>query len=421
MRRRVVITGVGLITPLGLDTASSWEALVHGRSGVGPITRFDVSSYPCRIAAEVRGFVAENHIDRKDARKMDLFTHYAVVASDEALAASGLRIAESNADRVGVYIGSGIGGLPLLESQHGELLRSGPRRVSPFFIPGMILNLAAGHVSIRTGARGPNLAVATACASGTHAIGESFRLIREGYADAMIAGGTEAVICPLALAGFSSMKALSTRNDDPEAASRPFDAQRDGFVMGEGAGILVLEEREHALARGAPITAEVVGYGLSADAFHISAPCEDGSGAVLAMRGALADAGAALETVDYINAHGTSTPAGDRVETLAVKALFGEHAYRLAFSSTKSMTGHLLGAAGGVETAFTALALRDGVMPPTINQVERDPECDLDVVPNAARRAPIRLALNNSFGFGGTNASILLARVESAPNRSETT
>lgn len=419
MAKRVVITGIGLLTPLGLDAPSTWDALVRGVSGIGPITRFDASAYPCRIAGEVRGFVAEERIDRKDARKMDLFTHYAVVAADEALARSGLEIGANNADRVGVYIGSGIGGLPLLESTHRELLQNGPRRVSPFFIPGMILNLAAGHVSIRTGARGPNLAVATACATGTHAVGESFRLVREGYADAMIAGGTEAVICPLALAGFSSMKALSTRNDDPQGASRPFDAARDGFVMGEGAGIVILEDRDLAVARGAPVLAEIVGYGMSADAFHISAPAEDGSGAVRAMQAALRDAGVAPSDVDYVNAHGTSTPTGDRVETAAVKALFGDHAHHLAFASTKSMTGHLLGAAGGVETAFTALALHHGILPPTINQSEPDAECDLDAVPNVARRATIRYALNNSFGFGGTNASILLARHEPAPFRTE--
>jgi 3-oxoacyl-[acyl-carrier-protein] synthase II len=325
---------------------------------------------------------------------------------------AGLAIGTANADRVGVFIGSGIGGLPLLERQHQEFLERGPRRISPFFIPGMILNLASGQVSILFGAKGPNLAVATACATGTHAIGEAARLVREGYADAMIAGGAEAVVCPLAVGGFCSMKALSSRNDEPEKASRPFDAGRDGFVMGEGAGIVVLEERDAALARGARIYAELAGYGMSGDAFHISAPSEDGDGAVRAMRAALADGGVAPEGIDYINAHGTSTPAGDRIETLAVKAVFGEHARRVAFASTKSMTGHLLGAAGGLETAVSALAILHDTIPPTINQTDPDPECDLDCVPNEARRMPVRAALNNSFGFGGTNASVVLTKHE---------
>ncbi len=412
-KRRVVITGIGLVTPLGLDTESSWAAALAGKSGVGPITKFDATDYPCRIAAEVRGFDAHDHLDRKDVRKMDTFSHYAIAASREALRDAQAVIDSANADRVGVYIGSGIGGLGLLERTHRELLERGPRRVSPFFIPGMILNLAAGNVSIILGAKGPNLALATACATGSHAIGESLRLIREGYCDAMIAGGTEAVVTPLAVAGFCAMKALSTRNDEPQKASRPFDAERDGFVMGEGAGILYLEERETALARGARIRAEVAGYGLSGDAFHVSAPSADGDGAVRAMRMALEDSGCEAREVDYINAHGTSTPAGDRIETLAVKQVFGAHARELACSSTKSMTGHLLGAAGGVETAFTALALLDGHVPPTINQTTPDPECDLDCVPNLARRRTLRVALNNSFGFGGTNATIVVRRHES--------
>lgn len=412
MRRRVVITGIGLISPVGLDAPSTWDALVAGKSGVGPITKFDAEAYASRIAAEVRGFDPTNWIEKKEARKMDTFTHYAIAASDEALASSGLTIDERNRDRVGVYIGSGIGGLPLLEDQHSTLRDRGPRRMSAFFIPGMILNLAAGNVSIRIGARGPNLAVATACATGTHAVGESFRLIRDGYADAMVTGGTEAVVSPLAVGGFAAMKALSTRNDDPEGASRPFDAGRDGFVIGEGAGILMLEEREAALRRGASIVCEIAGYGMSGDAFHISAPSEDGSGAIRSMRMALDDAGLEPSAVDYINAHGTSTPTGDRIETQAVKTMFGDHAPKLAFASTKSMTGHLLGAAGGLETAVSALAVRDDVIPPTINQVEPDPECDLDCVPNVARRTTVRVALNNSFGFGGTNASILLKKHE---------
>jgi 3-oxoacyl-[acyl-carrier-protein] synthase II len=412
MRRRVVLTGIGLVTPLGLDRASTWEGLVAGRSGIGPITRFDASAYSVRFAGEVRGFDVEKYVERKEARKMDVFIHYAVAASREAVDDAGLAIEGERADRIGVYIGSGIGGLRLLEETHQELIERGPRRISPFFIPGMILNLASGQVSILFGAKGPNLAVATACATGTHAIGESFRLIREGYADAMITGGTEDPLSPLAVGGFCSMRALSTRNDEPQRASRPFDAQRDGFVMGEGAGIVVLEEREAAIARGARIYAEIVGYGLSGDAYHISAPAEDGGGAVRAMRMALNDAGVEPSAVDYINAHGTSTPTGDRIETLAVKTVFGEHAHRLAFASTKSMTGHLLGAAGGLETAIAALAIHEDVIPPTINYENPDPECDLDCVPNTARRTTVRLALNNSFGFGGTNATLLLRKHE---------
>jgi 3-oxoacyl-[acyl-carrier-protein] synthase II len=410
MRRRVVVTGVGLISPLGLDSASTWEALVAGRSGIGPITKFDAADFPCRIAGEVRGFDPERYMERKDVRKMDAFIHYAVAASRQALDDAAFTIDAGNAGRVGVYIGSGIGGLPHLERQHKELLERGPRRLSPFFIPGMIVNLASGQVSILYGAKGPNLSVVTACASGTHAIGESVRLVRDGMADAMLAGGTEAVISPLAVGGFSAMRALSTRNDAPEKASRPFDLERDGFVMGEGAGVLLLEERESALRRGARIYAEVAGYGVSGDAYHISAPAEDGEGAVRAMRATLDDAALPPTAVDYINAHGTSTPVGDRIETLAVKTVFGEHARRLVFGSTKSMTGHLLGAAGGLESAICVLAIRDGVVPPTINQEVPDPECDLDCAPNQARRREVRTVLNNSFGFGGTNASVLFTR-----------
>ncbi len=410
MRRRVVISGVGLVSPLGLDTETTWSGLLEGRSGVGPITKFDAEGYACRFAAEVRGFDPIAFLDRKEARKMDTFSHYAIAATHEALKDSGLEIGPSNAERVGVYIGSGIGGLPLLEKTHRDLLEKGPRRISPFFIPGMILNLATGNVSIVFGAKGPNLALATACATGTHAIGESVRMIRDGYCDAMIAGGAEAVITPLAVGGFCAMKALSTRNEEPELASRPFDADRDGFVMGEGAGILVVEELEHARARGAEIYAEIVGYGMTGDAYHVSAPSADGDGAIRAMKMTLADAGIPLEEVDYINAHGTSTPAGDRVETLAVKEVFGAHARKLAFASTKSMTGHLLGAAGGLETAVSALAVHRDVVPPTINQTTPDPECDLDSVPNRSREMTVRTALNNSFGFGGTNASLLLRK-----------
>jgi len=408
MGRRVVVTGIGLISPVGLDRVSTWEALLAGRSGIGAITKFDAEGFSSRIAGEVRGFDPLVHLGRKDARKMDTFTHFAVSASAEALADADFTIDESNAESIGVYIGSGIGGLPSLEKQHRILLERGPRRMSPFFIPGMILNLAAGQVSIRFGAKGPNLALATACATGTHAIGESFRMIREGYCEAMIAGGTEAVISPLAVGGFCAMKALSTRNDEPERASRPFDRGRDGFVMGEGAGILILEEREAALRRGVRIYAEIAGYGLSGDAYHISAPSENGEGAMRSMRMALRNARLEPEAIDYINAHGTSTPAGDRVEVQAVKGVFGEHAGKLVCGSTKSMTGHLLGAAGGLETAVSALAVAHNRVPPTINQDEPDEECDLDCAANVAREMPVRAALNNSFGFGGTNASIIL-------------
>jgi len=412
MSRRVVITGIGLVTPLGLDAPSTWEALLAGKSGIGPITKFDASNLPAQIAGEVRGFDPLQHIDRKEAKKMDAFTHFAVVASQEALRDSDFTIDESNADRVGVYIGSGIGGLPLLEETHRTILARGPKRISPFFIPGMILNLAGGQVSIISGAKGPNLALATACATGSHAIGESSRLIRERYADAMIAGGAEAVITSLAVGGFCAMKALSTRNDEPERASRPFDAERDGFVMGEGAGILILEEREAAIARGARIYAEITGYGLSGDAYHISAPSIDGDGPIRAMRMALERSGTSPEDVDYINTHGTSTPAGDRIEIMAIKEVFGAHAHSLVAGSTKSMSGHLLGAAGGLETAVSALCIHHGRIPPTINQENPDPECDLDCSANESRELSVRIALNNSFGFGGTNATLLLSKHE---------
>jgi 3-oxoacyl-[acyl-carrier-protein] synthase II len=412
VRRRVVITGVGVVSPLGLDGPSTWSALQSGKSGIGPITKFDVSAFTCRIGGEVRGFVPENYMDKKEVKKMDTFIHFAIAAAKEAMSDSGLPITPDNEERVGVYIGSGIGGMPLFEATHKAYLAGGPRKISPFFIPGMIVNLAAGHVSIMFGAKGPNLACATACATGNHAIGEALRLIREDYADAMIAGGTDAVIVPLAVGGFCAMKALSTRNDEPERASRPFDADRDGFVIGEGAGILVLEERERAIARGASIYAELAGYGLSGDAYHISAPSVNGEGAARAMRGAIKDAGVNPQEIDYINAHGTSTPVGDTIETLAVKTVFGPRAKEIAFASTKSMTGHLLGAAGGLESAITCWAVRDGIVPPTINYETPDPSCDLDCVPNKARKMPVRAALNNSFGFGGTNASLLMTRHE---------
>jgi len=412
MGRRVVITGIGLLTPVGLDSPSSWEALLAGRSGIGPITRFDASNLTSRIAGELKGFDPLQHFDRKEARKMDAFIHFAVVASKEALDDANFVIGEHNAERVGVYIGSGIGGLPLLESTVQTVLARGPRKISPFFIPGMILNLAAGQVSIMFGAKGPNLALATACATGTHSIGESFRLIRENYADAMIAGGSEGVVTSLAVGGFCSMKALSTRNEEPEKASRPFDAQRDGFVVGEGAGILMLEERDAAVARGARIYAEITGYGLSGDAYHISAPSVDGNGAIRAMRMALDVAGLEPRVVDYINTHGTSTPAGDRIEIMAIKQVFGDHSRKLVASSTKSMTGHLLGAAGGLECAVSALCVYHDRVPPTINQQVPDPECDLDCAPNESRKMTVRAALNNSFGFGGTNATLLLQKHE---------
>jgi 3-oxoacyl-[acyl-carrier-protein] synthase II len=402
-----------MITPLGLDTATTWQAIVEGRGGVGPITKFDTAGFPCTIAAEVRDFDPEKYLERKDVRKMDTFSHYAIGATREALDDAGITIDSGNAEQIGVYIGSGIGGLGLLEKTHRDLMARGPRRMSPFFIPGMILSLAAGNVSIVFGLKGPNLALATACATGSHAIGESVRLIREGYCDAMVAGGTEAVVTPLAVGGFCAMKALSTRNDEPATASRPFDAGRDGFIMGEGAGIVFLEERDRALSRGVRIYAEVVGYGLSGDAHHVSAPSIDGDGAVRAMRMALQRAQLEPHEVDYINAHGTSTPAGDRIEVLAIKKVFGEHAFKLACSSTKSMTGHALGAAGGLETAFSVLAIVHDLLPPTINQITPDPECDLDCVPNASRKHPVRVALNNSFGFGGTNASLIVRRHES--------
>jgi 3-oxoacyl-[acyl-carrier-protein] synthase II len=412
MRRRVVITGIGLISPVGPDAPSSWKALLEGRSGISTITKFDPSALASRIAGEVTGFDPLEHFEKKEARKMDTFSHYAIVASREAVRDGGLTIEGTSAESVGVYIGSGIGGVHMLLRNYQELVERGPRRVSAFLVPGMIINLASGNVSIDLGAKGPNLSVATACATGTHAIGESFRLIREGYADAMITGGTEGAIHPLTVAGFASMKALSTRNDDPERASRPFDLDRDGFVMGEGAGVLLLEERDAALARGARIYAEVVGYGLTGDAYHISAPSEDGEGAVRCMRMALKDAGMEPERVDYINAHGTSTPTGDKIETRAVKEVFGAHAGKLVFGSTKSMTGHLLGAAGGLESIVTCLAVHHDVVPPTINVERQDPECDLDCAASGKRELPVGVALNNSFGFGGTNATILLAKHE---------
>ncbi len=409
--RRVVVTGVGLVSPLAIGTDATWRALLAGESGVGPVTRFDASDYPTRIAAEVKGFDPADFItDRKEIKKGDTFIHYAIAAADMAMGESGLEVGEHNADRVGVIIGAGIGGLPLIEATHQTLLERGPGRISPFFIPGLIVNMPAGQISIRYGARGPNSAPCTACTTGVHAVGDAFRQIQFGTADAMIAGGTESVITPLALGGFAAMKALSTRNDEPTKASRPWDKDRDGFVIGEGAGIVVLEELEHARARGAEIYAEVIGYGMSADAYHISAPHPEGLGAAAVMRNAIADAGIEPTEVDYINAHGTSTPLGDIGEAKAVKAVFGEHAYTLAVSSTKSSTGHLLGAAGGLETGILALAIRHQILPPTINLDEPGEECDLDFVPNEARPTDLGVGLTNSFGFGGTNGALAMRR-----------
>ncbi len=406
--RRVLVTGVGSVSPLGGETEALWAGLVAGRSGAGPITRFDASALDSRIACEVKDFSTEGVLDRKDAKRMDRFVQFAVVAAHEAMRRSGLDPQTLDHDRAGVVIGSGIGGMETFEQQHRTLLERGPGRVSPFFIPMMISDMAAGQVSLQFGLRGPNFGTVSACASGAHAIGEALRLLRAGDADVMICGGAEATITPMALAGFCSARALSTRNDDPQRASRPFDNDRDGFVIAEGAGLLVLETEEHARRRDAPVVCELGGYGATADAYHLTNPAEDGNGAARAMKRALDDAGVTPGDVDYINAHGTSTPAGDPVEVLAVKSVFGEHARRLMMSSTKSMTGHLLGAAGGIEAVITALALERGVVPPTINLEHADPRCDLDFVPLQARTHVVRVAVSNSFGFGGHNAALVL-------------
>ncbi len=410
MKRRVVLTGVGLVSALGLDTESTWSGLLQGKSGVGPITHFDASDFSSRIAAEVKDLDPLDYVDTKNARKMDLFILYAIVASDVAVKNAGLSVTKENAERIGVYIGSGIGGFGTIEAQHTNYLNKGPRKISPFFIPASISNLATGQVSIRLGTTGPNSATCTACSAGCHAIGDSFKIIERGAADVMIAGGSEAAITPMGVGGFAAMRALSTRNEEPERASRPFDRDRDGFVIGEGSGIVVLEELEHARRRDAPILAEIVGYGMSGDAHHITAPPEDGSGAVRVMRATLEDAGVDPSEVDYINAHGTSTPPNDRIETRAIKTVFSDHAYKVPISSTKSMTGHLLGAAGGLEAGISALVLHHQIIPPTINLENPDPDCDLDYVPGTARKAEIRYVLSSSFGFGGTNACILLKR-----------
>jgi 3-oxoacyl-[acyl-carrier-protein] synthase II len=406
----VVITGIGLLSPVGIGTEANWQGLLAGRSGIGPITHFDATAFGARIAGEVKGFDPLQFVEKKELKKLDVFIQFALAASQFAVDDAGFTVGPGNATRVGVFIASGIGGFATIEREHSKLLEGGPGKISPFFIPAAIINLAAGQVSIRFGAKGPNSATCTACAASAHALGDAYEIIRRGDADAMIAGGSESAITPMGVGGFAAMRALSTRNDEPERASRPFDLDRDGFVIGEGAGVLVLEELGAALSRGARIYAEVAGYGASADAFHITAPCEDGDGGLRAMQGALR--GVDPSEITYINAHGTSTPHNDRIETLAVKRCFGDHARRLAISSTKSMTGHLLGAAGALEGAITALAIHHQMMPPTINLETPDPDCDLDYVPGVCRAAAIRYALSNSFGFGGTNVSLLFKRFE---------
>lgn len=409
--RRVVVTGLGLITPLGLNVKTSWGNLINGKSGIGKITRFDASAFPTQIAGEVKDFNPEDFIEAKDVKKTDRFIQFAVAAATMALEDSGLKITDKNAERIGVIIGSGIGGLSTIEHYHSVLLERGPRRITPFFIPMLVINLASGQISIRFGAKGPNSAISTACATGNHSIGDAFKIIQRGDADAMIAGGAEAVITPLGIGGFNAMKALSTRNDEPEKASRPFDIDRDGFVMGEGAGVMILENLHSAIERGAKIYAEIIGYGMTADAYHITYPSPEGEGAARCMKMALKDGGIEPSNIDYINAHGTSTKAGDELESSAIKKVFGEHAKKIAISSTKSMTGHLLGAAGGVEAVFSVLSIFNNVVPPTINLENVDPECgDLDYVPHKARKMTVNYALSNSFGFGGTNACLLLKK-----------
>jgi 3-oxoacyl-[acyl-carrier-protein] synthase II len=414
LQRRVVVTGVGLLTSVGIGTKPVWEAIKSGTNGIGPITAFDATEFNCRIAGEVKGFNPGDYIEKKEIKKMGRFIQFAIAAAEFALGeqdfGAGFKVNPDEAERTGVYIGSGIGGFEVIEREHKNLLEKGPGRISPFFIPATIINLASGYVSIRSGAKGPNSATATACTTSAHAVGDSFRLIQHNDADVMICGGAEACITPLGVGGFAAMRALSQRNDDPEHACRPWDISRDGFIIGEGAGILVLEEREHALRRGATILAEVAGYGMSGDAFHITSPAEDGDGAFRVMRNSLRDAGLEPQQIDYINAHGTSTPLGDRIETTAIKRVFGDHAYKVAVSSTKSMTGHLLGGAGGLEAGITVLAIHDQIAPPTVNLETPDPECDLDYVPNQARSMKIENALTNSFGFGGTNGCLIFKK-----------
>ena len=408
--RRVVVTGVGVVSPLGTGNAKNWEALIAGKSGIAPITRFDTTDLPVKIAGEVKDFVAEDFIDKKEIKKMDLFIQYSLAAAQFAMDDSGLVINEENAERVGVLVGAGLGGLPAIERYHTALLEGGYKKISPFFIPMLIINLAPGHISIKYGAKGPNLSSVSACATGTHSIGDAYHMIKRGDADAMIAGGCESTVTPLGIGGFAVMKALST-HEDPTTASRPFDRDRDGFVLSEGAGIVVLEEYEAAKARGAKIYGEVVGYGLSGDAYHLTTPAPGGEGAARCIKMALNGAKINPEQVDYINAHGTSTHFNDLYETLAIKSVFGDHAYKLMVSSTKSMTGHLLGAAGGIEAIFALMAMQESIVPPTINYDNADPECDLDYVPNTARDAKVDYAMSNSFGFGGTNASLLFKKV----------
>jgi len=410
-KRRVVITGLGIISPVGNTVEQAWSNILAGKSGITRISRFDASTFASQIAGEVHGFDVTQYISAKEARRMDIFIHYGLAAGIQAIKDSGLEVTPENAERIGVNIGSGIGGLPMIEDTHNTYLEGGARKISPFFIPGTIINMISGNLSIMYGLKGPNLAMVTACTTATHCIGDSARMIEYGDADIMVAGGAESTVTPLAIGGFASARALSTRNDDPETASRPWDTGRDGFVLGEGAGILVLEEYEHAKARGAKIYAELPGFGMSADANHMTAPCEDGSGAARCMVNALRNAGIAPDKVDYVNAHGTSTPLGDLAETKAVKLCFGDHARKIAVNSTKSMTGHLLGAAGGVEAVFSALAVHHQIAPPTINIFEQDPECDLDYVPNMARNMKIDVALSNSFGFGGTNGTLVFRKV----------
>jgi len=412
MQRRVVVTGLGMVTPVGIGVRENWEAICAGKSGIGPITWFDASQFASQIAGEVKGFRPQDFMDKKLARRFDTFIHYGVASARMAMEDSGLKINSSNGPRVGCVTGTGLGGLAMLEHNKELLLEKGPSRISPFFIPGIIANMVPGQIAIEFGAKGPNLSIETACSASCHAVGEAFRYIKEGVADAMITGGAEAVITPLAVGGFCSMRALSTRNDEPEKASRPFDLDRDGFVIGEGAGILILEEMTHALERGADIYAEVAGYGLSGDAYHISAPEPEGEGAVNCMSMAIENAGLKPEDVDYINAHGTSTKLNDLSESKAFKIVFGDHAYKLAISSTKSMTGHLLGGTGGVEAIYSILTIKHGIIPPTTNYDTPDPECDLDYVPNKARKSKVRVALSNSFGFGGTNGSLLIKAFE---------
>ena len=409
--RRVAVTGLGAITPLGTGTEESWKKLIKGVSGIGPVTRFDASDFPSRIAGEVKDFDPSIYIEKKDIKKMDTFIHYAMGAAQMAMVDAGLVITPDNAERIGVMVGAGMGGLPAIERYYDQYLKGGPRKISPFLIPMIIINMASGHISIKYGAKGPNSSVVTACATGTHAIGDAYKMIQRGDADAMIAGGSESVICPLAFGGFGSAKALSTRNDEPGKASRPFDAERDGFIIGEGAGILILEEMESAKSRGAKIYGEVAGYGMSGDAYHMTSPSEGGEGAARCMKMAMTDAKINAEEINYINAHGTSTPAGDAGETMAVKTVLGDCAYKTAVSSTKSMTGHLLGAAGAIESIFSLLAIKEGILPPTMNLENPDPECDLDYVPNESRNAQVNVAMSNSFGFGGTNATLIFRKI----------